>query len=220
MKHMTVKPAYHPLNCGCVPYVDTQSYEGWHQFGFQVPKGVKGVKPIRISNNLPGRESLWCKCVVKAAAPRTQRATRDAGFVETDRIVAGPKVGYPAIERIHPAVVATSPTEVAVQSAPAVDRELYETALRVQQNTEAGLLNDMLAGPEAQPETVTVAAHPMTQGGSRVRTITNRAAEEHRTQQVNDPTPRAPRTRANTNEIGSAPQGAMPLAEMMAQLAE
>ncbi len=216
MKNLTVKPAYHPLACGCIPYVDTQSYEGWHQFGLQVPRGIKGKKPIRIADNKPGRESLWCKCVVQAPTQRTRVATRDATFIETDRVIAGPN--GPAIERIRPAVVAASPTETAVQPATTVDRELYEVAQRVQQNVEAGLLDDILGARETQePEVVTVAAHPLTevlpQQERRVRTVTNRMAEA---------TPRAPRTqpqRANTNEVNAAPSGEMSIADMCAQLA-
>ena len=212
----TVKPAFRPFACGCIPYVDTQSYEGWHQFGMQVPKGVKGLKPILVEDGTPGRDSLWCQCVVQPQV-RARRATHGATpFIETDRLVAGPNC--PAFEQIRPAVVAASPVEVAVQPATTVDRELYETALKVKQNTEASLLDDMLAGPKAQPEVVTVAAHPLTQVAPeqerRVRTITNRVAATE---------PRAPRQRAqrpNTNEIGAAPEGAMPLAEMMSKLAK
>ncbi len=201
MKNLTVKPAFRPFGCGCIPYVDTQSYEGWHQFGLQVPRGVKGQKPIRVSDGELGRESLWCRCVVGAPSQskRVQHATRVAAA------------------RIQPEAVATSPAETAVQSATTVDRELYETALKVQQNTEASLLDDMLS-PKQKPEVVTVAAHPLTevqpQQERRVRTITNRMAEA---------TPRAPRTRpqrANTNEIGAAPEGALPMADMLAKLAK
>lgn len=221
MKNLTVKPAFHPLACGCIPYVDTQSYEGWHQFGLQVPRGVSGAKAVRVSDGETGRDTLWCRCMVKAPSARTRVATRNATFIETDRVIAGPN--GPAIERIRPAVVAASPAEVAVQPATTVDRELYEVAQRVQQNVEAGLLDDILGARETKPEVVTVAAHPMAQGRDRVRTITNKMTQEHRAAQVADPTPRAPRTRpqrANTNEIGKAPSGAMSIADMCAQLAE
>jgi len=197
----TVKPEFQPFACGCVPYVDTQSYEGWHQFGLQVPRGVKGQKPIRVSDGKPGRESLWCKCVVEAPVQRVRRATR----------VAPPTI--PA------AAVAAAPRETAAT----VDRELYEVAQRIQQNVEAGLLDDILGARETptEPEVVTVVAHPMTRGGDRVRTITNATVLEARAT-TNRFDPRAPRTRpqrANTNEIGAAPEGAMPLADMLAHLA-
>jgi len=219
----TIKPAFQPFACGCIPYVDTQSYEGWHQFGLQVPRSVKGQKPIRISDGKPGRESLWCKCVVEAPVQRVRRATRDANFIETHRVVSDGGLGSVVIPV---EAVAAAPREVAVQPTSTVDRELYEVAQRVQQNVEAGLLDDILGAretePTQEPEVVTVAAHPMTQGGDRVRTITNRMTQEHRAAQVADPTPRAPRTRpqrTNTNEIGAAPEGAMPIADMLAHLA-
>jgi hypothetical protein len=247
--------AFKPFDCGCKPYVNAFSYEGWWQYGQHVKYREVGRKPqlfeLGPRGVTEGREKLFCDCQT-AAAPKLhtqraarERATRDASFIETDRIVAGPKVGFPAIERIRPAVVAppelvirnhsngpavaripvnavaTSPAEIAVQPASIVDRELYETALKVQQNTEASLLDDMLSPQE--PEVVTVAAHPLTevlpQQERRVRTITNATVLEERATERNGP--RAPQTqtqRPNTNEISAAPEGAMPLAEMMAQL--
>lgn len=246
--------AFKPFNCGCLPYVNAFSYEGWWQYGQHVKRGVVGRKPQLFEAGprgiTEGRDKLFCDCQT-AAAPALHsqrearsRATHDASFIETDKIVAGSTVGFPAIERIRPAVVATSPAEVAVQptltttdniaaafSIPnevrttmsATDRELYEVAQRVQQDTEASLLDEMLSPQE--PEVVTVAAHPLTQVAPeqerRVRTITNTTVQEERAIERNGP--RAPRTRAarpNTNEISAAPEGAMPLAEMMAQLAK
>lgn len=219
MKNLTVKPMFRPFACGCIPYVDTQSYEGWHQFGLQVPRGVKGQKPIRVSDGKPGRESLWCQCVVRPQQPRTQRATA----VAPPEIVVREHSNGPAVARIPIEAVATSPAEVAVQPATTVDHELYETALKVQHNVEASLLDDMLSPQE--PEVVTVAAHPLTkvlpQQERRVRTITNKTVLEERA--IRRDTPRAPQTRTarpNTNEISAAPEGAMSLAAMCEQLAK
>ena len=226
--------AFKPFECGCTPYVNAFSYEGWWQYGQHVKRGVVGRKPqlfeVGPRGITEGREKLFCDCQT-AAAPQLhsqrharhtyQRATR----VAPPEIVVRNHSNGPAVARIPIEAVTTSPAEVAVQPATTVDRELYEVAQRVQQNTEASLLDDMLAGPEAQQEVVTIAAHPLTQVAPeqdrKVRTITNATVLEERA--IRRDTPRAPQTRTtrpNTNEIGAAPTGAMPLAEMMAQLAK